>query len=78
MEIEYSNEVKGRVHAYRFTSDEKKHIIDGLKPIVIKLNKKLEKIKNHPKNEGQATFLVQADEVYFEIKSLEFIIETLK
>lgn len=76
MEIEYSTEIRGRVFAYRFTKSEQCFIADALKPMVNKLEKKIEKIQNHPKNEGQVTFICQIDELRGEIKSLEFIIKT--
>jgi hypothetical protein len=75
MEIEYSQEVKGRVHAYRFYDFEKKAIARGLKSEVKKLEVKLQKIIDHPDNEGQATFLCQADEIRGDISNLKEIIE---
>jgi Zn-dependent oligopeptidase len=77
MEIEYSNEVRGKVFAYRFTGVEQRHIVDALKPVVKKLEKRIDKIRNHPKNEGQATYACQIDAIRHEIKALEFIIKTL-
>lgn len=75
MEIEYSNEVKGKVYAYRFSEWEKCAIAASLLPFVRKLERKKEKIKNHPKNEGQATYCEQVREIQAEINSLNEIIE---
>ncbi len=71
MEIEYSNEVKGRVHAYRFETWEKLAIAQALKPVIKKLYKKIEKIEKHPKNEGQVTYSYNIRMIRFEIEVLE-------
>lgn len=76
MEIEYSNKVKGKVFAYRFAGFEEKRIAEGLLMVVKKLKKKREKIINHPKNEGQATFSTASRDLYLEIECLEKIIKT--
>lgn len=76
MEIEYSNEVRGKVFAYRFTGWEQQHIVDALKPVIRKMEAKIQRIKDHPKNEGQATYACQINEIRNEIKSLEVIIKT--
>ena len=75
MEIEYSNEVRGRVYAYRFAKWEKQRIAEGLKPIVAKLEKKIVKIENDPKNEGQCTYSEQIRELRLEIIELNSIIK---
>lgn len=72
---EYSNEVRGKVHAYRFEQWEKNIIAESLQPIIKKLEKKINKIDNHPKNEGQATFWEAKRKLLFEIKVLNEIIE---
>jgi hypothetical protein len=72
---EYSNEVRGKVHAYRFEPWEKKTIADSLKPIIKKIEKKIDKIHKHPKNEGQATFYEAKRELLYEIKAIKEIIE---
>jgi hypothetical protein len=76
MEIEYSNEVKGTVFAYRFSGFEEKCIANALKLTVKKLRIKIERIRNHPKNEGQVTYSMKIDELKNEINSLEYIIKT--
>jgi hypothetical protein len=76
MEIEYSNEVKGKFFAYRFTRWEEQSIADALRSSVKKLRIKIEKIRNHPKNEGQATYSAKIDELMHQINSLEYIINT--
>lgn len=74
MEIEYSNEVRGQVFAYRFCKTEKAAIANGLKPYLKKLEKSVLKIENDPNNEGQATYLCRIDELNTEIKEIEKII----
>lgn len=76
MEIEYSTEVKGQVHAYRFASWEKITIAKALEPVIKKLHKKIERIQHHPKNEGQVTYLEAIREKRIEIAILEDIIKT--
>ena len=76
MEIEYSNEVRGEVFAYRFEKWEKRIIADALIPKVVKLRKRIEILRDHPKNEGQATYRVQMDEIEHEINLLNYIINT--
>jgi hypothetical protein len=75
MEIEYSNEVRGKVFAYRFAKWEQKRIAEGLKPIVTKLEKKIVKIENDPKNEGQCTYSEQIRQLKLEINELNSIIK---
>ena len=75
MEIEYSNEVRGKVFAHRFNPWEKMQIAEALKPLVKKFKKQMNKIINHPKNEGQATYSCQVKELSNDIKSLEEIIK---
>jgi len=72
---EYSNEVRGKVHAYRFEYWEKKTIAESLKPIIKKIEKKIDKIDNDPKNEGQVTFYEAKRELLYEIKAIKEIIE---
>lgn len=76
MEIEYSNEVRGKVFAYRFNAWEQTQIVEALKPVVKKFEKQIDKICNHPKNEGQATYSRQIDELQNDIITLETIIKT--
>jgi hypothetical protein len=78
MEKEYSNEVRGKVHAYRFTTLEKETIAEALQPFIKKWEAKINKVRNHPKNEGQATYLNQIDRLYYEQKDLQGIIEEFK
>jgi len=72
---EYSNEVLGKVYAYRFEVWEKKIIAECLIPAIKKLEKKIDKIDNHPKNEGQVTFYESKRELLYEIKAIKEIIE---
>lgn len=71
---EYSNEIRGRVHAYRFDDWEKNIIAECLKPVIKKLEKKIYKIDNHPKNEGQVTFWDKKNTLIREINILTEII----
>ena len=75
MEVEYSNELRGKIFAYRFCDWEKKLIAKALKPEVQKLEKKIIKIENNPKNEGQATYSEAIREIRLEIKMIEEIIK---
>lgn len=75
MEIEYSQEVKGKVYAYRFEAWEMAAIAAGLVREVDKRMKRIERIKNHPKNEGQVTFQLQVEVIEDEIAKLNDIIE---
>ncbi len=75
MEIEYSNEVRGQVFAYRFDGFEKQQIAAGLRLIINKTNAKMNKIINHPKNEGQATYAVKIDTLRHEIKVMEKVVK---
>lgn len=75
MEKEYSIEVRGKVHAYRFSDWEKNIIAEGVKPAIKKLEKKIEKIINNPKNEGQATYSCQIDEIQNGINELNDIVK---
>lgn len=76
MEFEYSNEVKGKVIAYQLDTWEKETIASALKPVVKNLENKIEKVRNHPKNEGQVKYAVKIDALYREIKALQFIINS--
>lgn len=75
MEVEYSNEVRGRVFAYRFEKWEKAKIAEGLKNEIKKLNRKVEATMNHPKNEGQVTFSEKIRELKIEIEELQSIVD---
>lgn len=75
MEKEYSNEIRGKVHAYRFEPWEKRAIAESLKPAIKRLGKKIDKIDNDPKNEGQVTFYEAKKELIYEIRRLNEIIE---
>lgn len=78
MEIEYSNEVGRHVFAYRFSSWEKQLIAKCLKPEIPRIKRKIKKIENNPKNEGQATYSEAIKELRAEIDSIEAIIEEFK
>lgn len=75
MEIEYSQEIRGKVFAYRFKEWEMQAIADGLKHQVKKRERNIEGIKNSPKNEGQAKYAVRVEILAREIKILKETIE---
>lgn len=77
MEIEYSNETRGKIHAYRFDKWEMRLIGESLMIPIQKLEKKIERIQNNPKNEGQATYLSQIDYLRREIKCIRAIIDEM-
>ena len=74
MEIEYSNEVKGKVHAYRFSKWERNLISACLAKEIKVRNRRIEKILNNPKNEGQVTFSAEIKVIEVEISELQEII----
>ena len=78
MEIEYSQEVRGLVFAYRFETWEMTLIAKSLEQEVKKLQKKIERIENDPKNEGQVTFIDSIRTIRYEIKCIEEIINEFK
>lgn len=75
MEIEYSNEVRGKVHAFRFTSYEMEVIVRRIKPEIAYIDRQIEKINNHPKNEGQATWSCKIREWRIKREMLEEIVK---
>lgn len=74
MEKEYSLEFRGKVHAYRFDSFEKKAIARCLQSEIKRLDKKILAIERNPKNEGQVKYQVAQEELLFEKKQIEQII----
>jgi endonuclease V-like protein UPF0215 family len=75
MEFEYSKEVRGKVIAFMFSRCEMTAIADALRPTLKKYDKQIEKIRNHPKNEGQCTYAAKIDELAWEKKRIEQIID---
>lgn len=75
MEFEYSFQVKGKVIAFTFCRSEMTAIAEALKPTLKKYDKRIEKIRNHPKNEGQCTYAAKIDELAGEKKLIEEIIK---
>ena len=76
MEIEYSNEVRGLAYAYRLEGWEKLLISKSLIPEIKKLQKRIERLENNPRNEGQATYSVKIDELRREMNCVQQIIDT--
>lgn len=75
MNIEYSNEIKGKVFAYRFEQWEKTIIAQALTREIKLMQKKIDRIEANPKNEGQATYSCRVDELRGEIKEMKAIIK---
>lgn len=75
MEIEFGHNGLNKFIAYSFTKWEKIQIAEALKISVKKLNDKIYRIDNNPKNEGQLTFLERKKELRNEINSLILIIK---
>lgn len=74
MEVEYSSK-RNRDFAFTFSDCEKKSIARGLKSEITRLNRRIESIRNNPKNEGQVTFQVQVEHTFHLVKQLEDIIK---
>ena len=64
MEIEYSNEVRGKVHAYRFNGYEREIIAEAFRKECLNIDKKIKKVENNPKNEGQAKYSLEIDQLW--------------
>jgi hypothetical protein len=60
---------------YGFDSYEKSVLKKAIPPEIKKLKKKMEKIRNDPRNEGQATFASEIDELFRKIQYLQEIEE---
>ena len=79
MEIEYSNEVRGKVHAYRFNIIEREIIAKAFNKELERIDKQIRKIENDPKNEGQVTYSAQVDQLWHSKKPfLEIVKEFSK
>lgn len=72
---QYSLEKKGIVDSYSFSAFEEKSIAQGLKVIVKRIDKRIERLKDHPKNEGQAKYSLQIQSLRFLQEDLEEIIK---
>jgi hypothetical protein len=60
---------------FKMSKEEMKIIVRLAKIEIPKLNKKIERIKNNPKNEGQAFYSAQIDDVKSDIEFLNEVIE---
>ena len=74
MEVEYSSK-KREGFAYTFQDWEKRMIAESLRIQIKKRETKIQKLINHPKNEGQVTYLCQIDDLRKEIVSIKEIIK---
>jgi hypothetical protein len=59
---------------FNINKGERELLANALKPIVAKLGKAIEKVRNHPKNEGQATFLYEIRLMRAEKQAIEQMI----
>jgi hypothetical protein len=75
MEIEYSQEVRGKVYAYRFSSFEKSIIAKALATELKKYPKKIQKVEDDPNNEGQLDYIEKIRELKYEAEDIEEIIK---
>lgn len=78
MTIEYAAKQRSTEiqYVYGFSTFEKRVLISGIPKAISKLEKKIVKIENNPKNEGQATYSFDIDEINTEIKCLKEIEKT--
>jgi hypothetical protein len=75
MDVEYSQEVNGKVYAFRFGKWEQEVIAKALEPEIKKRERQIEKIRNDPNNEGQVTYQVKIEDIDWEITCLKRIID---
>jgi hypothetical protein len=75
MWTEYSNKQAGSniIYVYGFAAWEKRILLAGIPAAIQKLEKQILRIKNNPKNEGQANFWEQEREVQLQITCLKEI-----
>ena len=76
MWTEYSNKQAGQrnvLYVYGFAAWEKRVLLAGIPAAIHKLEKKIVRIQNHPKNEGQVTYTAMIREVQTDIDSLKEI-----
>ena len=78
MEFEYSQEVKGQVKAFRFEQWEQILIAKALTQERTKMYKRIERIENDPKNEGQVTFQETVRILDQEIRDVSEIINAMQ
>ena len=64
--------------SFTFEIWEEQLIAKALVPEIKKREKKIEKIRDHPDNEGQATFIAQIDKLHAQIESIKNIIKILE
>jgi hypothetical protein len=76
MTLERSDNRRG--HAYKFTAWEEQTIAKALKPEILRIDKQIERLRNHPKNEGQATYIEMIRELQAERAQLEEIIKVME
>jgi septation ring formation regulator EzrA len=68
---------EGYKTAYLFTEWERKTIAKHIKNEIKRLDKRIERIENHPKNEGQATFSAKIDRLEDKKEAIKEIISAL-
>jgi ATPase subunit of ABC transporter with duplicated ATPase domains len=77
MEIDHKDYEGGYQKWYRFDSEEKHQIIQGLKSQKKLVEKKIKRIDNNPHNDGQATFTERKRELKYMLKWIDEIIVEL-
>ena len=62
-------------YAYTFSKWEQKLIARCIEPEIKKIEKKIARIENDPRNEGQVKYAVQIESLQSEIKTIKDIIQ---
>jgi methionyl-tRNA formyltransferase len=75
MKFERGPYYAGEYTAYRFTKGEVDLIAQALKSFIPKIEKKITRVENHPRNEGQATYAVKIMEHQGDIAFCKEMIE---
>jgi hypothetical protein len=66
------------VMVFNISQQERELLAAGLKPLVAKQQKRIEKMENNPKNEGQATFLYEIRLMRAEKQAIQQMITLLE
>lgn len=70
-----SSDMNSKEVGYQFYAHEQAAIVKGLVPIINALKKQRQKLLDHPKNEGQATWDAKISPISEEIRDLEGIVQ---
>lgn len=63
---------------FAFNTFEMKKMRDALIPLLPRYEKKINRLKNHPDNEGQATFLEEIDTLKQEQREIRAIVDAFR